>query len=196
MFCIKCGKQIDDDSRFCLFCGEKVVQISFSDENARYNIELFKNVALYGNDLVEHKGDFCACPVCSIFQNRVYSVTGRDRRFPILPANIRASGRICAFSNQIFYEAQPEYLADEDLFLLMRQSNRPLVDYRSPERKAAWDKRKQEIKEKVEGEEEYAALLAHFPDIVPKSIGAYRRMKSAKSKNYLFLEDKLKSLKA
>ena len=27
MYCIKCGKQIPDDSRFCSFCGQKVVTI-------------------------------------------------------------------------------------------------------------------------------------------------------------------------
>ena len=27
MYCIKCGKQIPDDSRFCSFCGQKVVSV-------------------------------------------------------------------------------------------------------------------------------------------------------------------------
>ena len=28
MYCIKCGKQIPDDSRFCSFCGQKVVTVA------------------------------------------------------------------------------------------------------------------------------------------------------------------------
>lgn len=32
MYCIKCGKQIPDDSRFCSFCGQKVVTVV--EENA------------------------------------------------------------------------------------------------------------------------------------------------------------------
>ncbi len=45
MFCIKCGKEISDESLFCNFCGSKVAQISDNAENNTVLNETIKNIS-------------------------------------------------------------------------------------------------------------------------------------------------------
>ena len=57
MFCLNCGKQIDDDSEFCCFCGEKVQRIKTQPQQKEEpKIESKRNVVYEGNI---HK-----CPNC------------------------------------------------------------------------------------------------------------------------------------
>ena len=81
---------------------------------------------------------------------------------------------------------QPVY--DIDILIEVRgnqvisESNRPFVDDRTAEEKESYQNylaEKQAEAEKAQDKEDYAELSALYPDIVPKSFGAYRRLKNS-----------------
>lgn len=63
-------------------------------------------------------------------------------------------------------------------------SNRPFVDERSSAEIEEYDQRQLEIAYKKQSAQEYKQLCESFPDIAPKSLSAYSRMKRANSSTY------------
>ena len=174
--------------------------------------------SLYGDGLIEMSYQACACEECAKYMGRIYSVNGSDKRFPKLPQFIIDNkgvhkGCHCTFWSTIYYDGKciDKYVFDEDgnarleAVDAIASSNRPFIDNRSEiekQRYISWverinkDKSKQS---KVIGEKEkwrdsglkhaeYEWLEDTFPQICPKSISTYTRMKKTQSKKYLELK--------
>lgn len=148
----------------------------------------------HGTDLVEVSGVSCPCEECAKYQKRIYSLSGNDKRFPKYPDWIRYDlcEHNCGLMTYPFFEnfSVPTYF-EGDIFEV---SNRPFVDDRTPEEKAAFEERRDKIFKERKYRAEYTQLLELIPDLAPKSLAAYTRMKNSNSKGYLLLKEKAKSV--
>lgn len=135
----------------------------------------------------------CSCPECAKYQGRIYSLFGKDSRFPKMPEYlIKTKGLHCGL---IFYRfhygfSTPRFEFEGDI---IEASNRPFVDDRPQKYKDAYYKIVAEYKEEKQDRAMFAMLEEDYPDIAPKSYSAYRRMKKAKTKGYLKLAEELKN---
>lgn len=96
---------------------------------------------LVSNDLTYLSASSC-CPLCSLYNRRIFSITGKDKRFPplaLLPTNMRYGK--CDVCN-CHYSLTPwvEGVNKPDIKTAIRQSNAPLVDKRTPEQRAHFKK--------------------------------------------------------
>lgn len=160
--------------------------------------KLFKimlhNAELLHTDLVEADYFGGCCEECAKYRGRVFSISGKDRRFPKIPTNYVCTCSGISFYPFIFGISVPSY-CDGDI---IQYSNRPFVDDRTAIekedhfyfRKGAENEKRAEpylLRERrIIGydKKQYEKLCAAFPDIAPKSYLGYRRMKKSNSKNY------------
>lgn len=140
---------------------------------------------------------YTPCGVCcSTYVSRIYSVDGTDKRFPKLPDIFLTNYELhkdckCMLINTIFYD-DPEidhifYQGKEHLNVI-EVSNRPFVeDDRSPEMVEHDNMLKAErirLKIAKENKELYHKLSSICPEVTPKSLGAFSRMRNSNSKKY------------
>ena len=157
-----------------------------------------------GTDLVE----VLSCPTpyceeCAKYLNRIYSISGEDNRFPKLPEGFtsREPGhhfsclRVYPFS----YGITPLSFDCEDV---ISYSNRPFIDERTEEQIEEYNTylRSKEEEAKLQRKNEdfmlenakrkrtdlnnLQWLKENIPDIAPKSLSGFRRMRTTNSKNY------------
>lgn len=145
----------------------------------------------YNSDLIEVTGTpACACPECAKYRERIFSLFGMDDRFPRFPEwLIKTKNLHCGLSMYPFEYGFSRPTFSGDIF---EMSNRPFVDDRPQEYIDTYYKLIAEYKEEQQDRATFAMLEEDYPDIAPKSYGAYRRMKKAKTKGYLKLAEELK----
>lgn len=97
---------------------------------------------LISEDHALFSGSSC-CPLCSMYDGRVFSVSGKDKRFPplvSLPEEIH-DGKCdvcnCSYSLGVWFEG----VSEPDIATVIQQSNAPLVDRRTPEQIEYFEKR-------------------------------------------------------
>lgn len=97
---------------------------------------------LISEDHASFWGSRC-CPICSIYDGRVFSVSGKDKRFPplvSLPDEIH-DGKCdvcnCYYTLGVWFEG----VSEPDIAIVIQQSNAPLVDRRTPEQIEDFEKR-------------------------------------------------------
>lgn len=126
------------------------------------------------------------CPYCSIYNDRVYSKSGRDRRFPsflLLPNDLKVincpqCNTFLGFSNYCDLDM------DGSLKKVIKDSNRPFKDLRTKEEKEYYKAKVAKKTNAKLAETEYLWLCQNLPDLAPKSLSGYTRMKNSKSANY------------
>lgn len=139
-----------------------------------------------GTDLVEMSKDYCTCGECAKYQGRIFSISGKDSRFPKLPEQVFIYGGIHKGCRHTFHTytdgiSTPQYCTKEEA---IAYSNRPFIDDRSEEEKAEYEKKQQEEKMMIQDRINYDKICEFLPDIAPKSFGGYRKMKNSNSKNF------------
>lgn len=154
--------------------------------------ETLKKCKEFKTDLVECTTHEVTCEICSKYQGRIFSVSGKDKRFPKLPDDVYKYGGFhkgCrhAFYAFIYGKSTPNYCSDAIKF-----SNKPFIDKRTKAEKAEYEKQKKDAFELRADKKEYDEIWEKLPDISPKSFGGYRKMKNTKSKNYLKLVEAAK----
>lgn len=143
------------------------------------------------------------CEKCAPYTARVYCLSGRDKRFPKFPNFIRKQGCIhsgcrcmirpfdISIKNQIYFRGK-EYDA-------ITISNRPFIDDRTDEEKHNHEiyLEKKRINDRpyiTDTEKEYYHVKYAIPDIAPKSLSGYVRMKNSKTKNFMKIVDAAKQV--
>ena len=96
-------------------------------------------------------GSSC-CPLCSMYNHRIFSVSGKDTRFPplvLLPDEIH-DGKCdvcnCYYSLCTWFEG----ISSPDIVTAIQKSNAPLVDMRTEEQKQHHEKRKAKAERKAQ----------------------------------------------
>lgn len=159
----------------------------------------FKRIVRSANqmetDLVEMSEHYCTCGECAKYQGRVYSLSGKSRKYPRIPQIVIDKGYIHKGCQHEFYPyidgiSKPTYHKN-----IVAYSNSPFADNRTPEEVAEYDAKQKEISDRIRDEKEYKKICEKLPNIAPKSLGGYRKMKKSKSKNYLNLVEECKKVK-
>ncbi len=148
------------------------------------------------SDLVEITNSGICCAECAKYRNRVYSISGRDKRFPALPAQFKPEtftyNHVCLSVWPFIYGVmEPSFECKN----VIKYSNRPFVDDRTKEEIARYDAWRADMAEKAKREaekakrqEEYIWLEQNLPQDCPKSFSAYSRMKSGNTQGYQKLQ--------
>jgi len=170
----------------------------------------------FNTDLVIMNVHNNACPECAKYQGRVFSLTGKDRRFPKIPdvfwkyggihpgcghsfhpfiygvtdgdmpytlsvqkiSNRKYARDIVAFSNRPFVDDRPQ--EDIDSAIRLNEERRLEAEHK----RYLWDHMIETEAARGEDARNFAWLQGHLPDMCPKSLSGYRRMKSQNTKNF------------
>lgn len=152
---------------------------------------IFKSLKKFNMDLVAFQGyESGTCEECAKMIGRVYSVSGKDKRFPKLPEYVKIHGNFhsgcrCTMTTY-FPEMGIVYHHGQEVNAL-KSSIRPYIDDRTEQEIKSYQgylDYLEEIEKKENDRKEYQLLLEKLPEIAPKSFGAYRKMKNYKTKNY------------
>lgn len=136
-----------------------------------------------------HQG---TCPICSQYQCRVYCISGKDKRFPKLPDIVYQYGGFHKGCRHFFYPffldscntVRDHLLRDHDVYVY---SNRPFTDDRSEDDKQLYLQRvenQKRLEESAINRKIYYALMQKIPEVMPKSVAGFTKMKRANSANY------------
>lgn len=97
---------------------------------------------LISNDLALFSGSSC-CSLCSLYQHRIFSISGKDKRFPplvSLPDEIH-DGKCdvcnCSYTLCTWFEG----VNSPDIVTAIQKSNAPLVDKRTDEQKQYFEEK-------------------------------------------------------
>lgn len=139
-------------------------------------------------DLVEMTMHRPTCSECAKYQGRVFSISGKNRKYPALPDAVRKYGQVhpdCRHSFYPFIDGVSKPLYHNNI---VKYSNSAFVDDRTGAEKADYEseqKRKNDLKR---DKNEYNEIVKRLYDKAPKSFAGYRKMKNSKSDNYLKLK--------
>lgn len=147
-------------------------------------LKLEKDCKSMNTDLVIATTHCCTCALCSSLQGRVFSLSGKDKRFPRLPDEVKIYGGFhegCAHTFFPFFYGISTMPNNEDP---VKFSNRPYLDYRTPEEKAKYAAEIAKAEAQARSRAEYEWICNYLPELAPKSLGGYTKMKNANSANY------------
>lgn len=120
--------------------------------------------------------------LCAKYRKRIYSVSGKDKRFPALTNEIYNSGLI--FFPFIEGISRPKYCSLDNI---IEYSNRPFVDDRTDEEKGNYKRfSKQRILEERYATDflEYCQICDFISPLRPKSFKLYQEMKYDNTENF------------
>ena len=128
-----------------------IKQKALEDKCKRILNESHHDKFLISEDHALFIGSSC-CPLCSMYNHRIFSVSGKDTRFPplvSLPDEIH-DGKCdvcnCYYSLCTWFEG----ILSPDIVTAIQKSNAPLVDRRTEEQKQHHEKRKAKIDRKAQ----------------------------------------------
>ena len=138
-----------------------------------------RNAKILNTDLLE--ADFLkpADSKTAMYRGRIFSISGKDNRFPKLPDDILETE--LTLSPFVYGASEPLYCKPGKE---IEFSNRPFKDTRSSKEKAEYNEMVQKIQEEENNRIDYDWIWENLPDISPKSLSGYVRMKNSNSANY------------
>lgn len=171
-------------------------------------IENSNNKVFYNDksDLLVTSYTRCCCEECAKYRERVFSYYGRDSRFPMLPDKLKTHEYffehkgcdLSFFPFNIkfsgFTDRNGTTLFAEDTDKIISIANRPFHDDRTAEEIEIYENHKSKLSngydfslDKKLGISylEYRMLVDRLPELAPKSITGYRRMKTMQSAGYM-----------
>lgn len=155
------------------------------------NTATIKQVQELGYDLVkisEHPG---ACPICQKYEGRVYSISGKDKRFPRL--DVAFSSGYANIHPRCRHVLEPYIETFNDVGKDIIKSNMPFQEPDKNDKQVQAYYSNQRKKAKMRQDrlqwEKYKTVL---PNDVPSTLSGFRQMKAANSENYQELKRKYK----
>lgn len=128
------------------------------------------------------------CEICATYSGRVYSVSGKNKRFPALPAFLKDCGcshPCCGTGVHPYWDGEGVMYRGQRVPIDTALS-RPYTDDRTQAEIEAYEqavKRLNDYNEHLDRLREYHLCCSIIPDM-PKSLSAYTRMKNQKSPRY------------
>lgn len=144
-----------------------------------------------GTDLMEASYFDGCCSECAKYRGRWFSISGKDKRFPKMPYNYPCSCQGIDFSPVILGSSEPLYCPRS--VNIIAWSNRPFIDDRTSVERAAHQHYIDSIifeNVKQQDKLDYEKLCSLFPDDMPKSFSAYRKIRVAENDKFLNIADK------
>ena len=148
-----------------------------------------------GSDLVEVSWVSGCCETCGKYRGRIFSMNGLHARFPRFPSDFCEKCGLTYFPF-LYGFSEPVYTKKRGKALI-REMNKPFQDTRTTEdilnyREILEREGREAIKRR--NSEDYDWLWEFLPELCPKSLSGYVRMKNSNSKNYLRIVDEAKRL--
>lgn len=143
-----------------------------------------------GTDYVYCGGHTYTCSECAKYQNRVYSISGKDSAYPKLPDFVYEYGGFHPGCRHGFHPFFGDSIADKNGNYVdaLEYSNRPFVDDRTPEEIEGYNQYlKKAEKEKLHDEnlKAFYILKKELPDVMPKSYSTFVKYKAHNSDKYI-----------
>lgn len=153
-----------------------------------------------GYDLMMMTEHYPTCEACAVLQGRVYSISGRDKRFPPLsrafPSGYRNVHPNCRHVMTYWIE---EMQSPEEIRAALARSNAPFTDNRSDEEIALYSKQQADSRRMRADRSQFERYRQRLGENAPKSFHTFRRIKNAdgqkwkemqeKYRNYLYSQD-------
>ena len=159
-----------------------------NDPRKKYLAEKLLSAKQLKTDLVVSSSIGGCCSECAKYRDRVYSISGKDKRFKPIPDILLDPTHPCGITLHPFiYGVNTLYAKNTKKVDTLKYSNRPLVDDRTPEELQEYENllivtKKQEEKEL--NRKDYNWLFEFLPEDCPKSFSGYTRVKNANTEKY------------
>ena len=143
-----------------------------------------------GTDYVYCGGHTYTCSECAKYQNRVYSISGKDSAYPKLPDFVYEYGGFHPGCRHGFHPFFGDSIADKNGNYVdaLEYSNRPFIDDRTPEEIDGYNQYlKKAEKERLRDEnlKAFYILKKELPDVMPKSYSTFAKYKAHNSDKYI-----------
>jgi hypothetical protein len=145
-----------------------------------------------GYDLVQMTTTYGACPICVPLEGRVYSVSGKDKRYPSLnrafPGGFHTIHPNCTHSMVPYFEKY-----DDDADRIRKESNRPFDEIDKDMQKSidAYNKDQAVKTARYNDRREWENTKRLLPQDTPKTFSGYRAGKRNNSDKYKSLRKKV-----
>lgn len=150
----------------------------------------------HGKDLVKMTEHFTSCPLCATYEGRVYSISGKDERFPSLKS---VPGFSSGFNNihpRCRHRLTPYIEKYQDVDKDKEYSNRPFeVDEEKKESVNQYFKEQREKARLRNDRKQYEKYKQVLGEDAPKSFAGFRRMKKSNSDNWKKLQSEYRRFK-
>lgn len=151
----------------------------------------------HDKDLVKMSKHYTACPVCVPYEGRVYSLSGKDTRFPSINT---VPGFKAGYNNihpRCRHRITPYIEKYNNIETDIKESNKP---FKVPkEKEASINKYYEEQKKKAKlraNKKQYEQIKIALGNDAPKSFQGFLKMKNAKNQeNYNDLKERFKKVK-
>lgn len=144
------------------------------------NLARENQLAENGYDLMMMTEHYPTCEACAVLQGRVYSISGRDKRFPPLsrafPSGYRNVHPNCRHVMTYWIE---EMQSPEEIRAALARSNAPFTDNRSDEEIALYSKQQANSRRMRADRSQFERYRQRLGEDAPKSFHTFRRIKNA-----------------
>lgn len=175
---------------------KKWIEYNIPHENANEKEDLYLCCKALETDLVQVGDSDTCCAKCAMYRKRIYSISGKDKRFPKFPDDFHSN---CGLSAHPFVYgiSRPTFKC----WNIILYSRRKFKDDRSESEKEnyeTWQKMLKQlppvIREPKLPRIIYFRLKKLLPDDAPKTMSGFMRMYNANSKRYQALVKKAEAI--
>ena len=132
-----------------------------------------------GYDLVEIPTHYPTCEICAILQDRVYSISGNDKRFPPLSKAIGEYKNIHPHCRHVIVGWVESMHTPEEVEEAIKRSNRAWTDPRTGEEKAFYNALQRKNRQARDLRSQYERYKEVLGSDAPKSLFAFKKIKNA-----------------
>lgn len=146
------------------------------------NTARINQMSANGFDLVEIPPHYPTCEICAILQDRVYSISGNDKRFPPLSKAIGVYKNIHPHCRHVIVGWAEMMYTPEEIAEAIKKSNRPWTDPRSGEEKQFYNELQKKNRQARDLQYQYERYKKRLGNDAPKSLYAFKRIKKDEEK--------------
>lgn len=139
----------------------------------------------HGKDLIKMTEHFTSCPLCATYEGRVYSISGKDERFPSLKSVPGFSSGYNTIHPRCRHRLTPYIEKYQDVDKDKEYSNRPFeVDEEKEESVNQYFKKQKEKARLRNDRKQYEKYKQVLGEEAPKNFASFRKIKYNYSKRY------------
>lgn len=161
---------------------------------SHFAIEQFQNLIRKSDLIAFNSYGPIYCEECALYSGRVYSVSGKNKKYPKMPQSLIDCGCYhvgCHTGASCYYDYEWDKIFFKGNHVDPKKSTfRKYVDDRTQEDIRSYEENMEKIRKDdyslyLEKKREYHYLKWLIPDIMPKSMAAYTRAKNQKNQSFI-----------
>lgn len=158
------------------------------------NTATMNQLQFEGYDLIKMSSHGSSCPVCSVYEGRIYSISGNDPTYPAL--SIAYSGNHANIHPNCRHVIRPyiAHLADDAKGDKVFSNRSFEIDNRSKTAIDNYNARQKEQRQLRADKDQWQRYKLVLGDDTPKSLAGFRRMKQSNSDEYQQLQQDYREL--